>query len=1080
MPFYPPKRIEALAGNRAVYLRGVRGYNAGWVRQYAVSSNVFYPEYIIATVQEGTTPYHAEIGFDERDEAEYTECNCGHCGHENGACKHVIAVLLHKYYKDVVEQLPTAGEMMRAQAAVKTAPAVQQLIDRYMTQESLRLGSEVTSAGTVTLSPILSLDTGRAVLTFTVGVTRPYTVKNLTRFAENMDRCTTVEYGKQLCLVHRPESFTPQSRPLLDFLLAEMGERPLPAGSFSGVSGGELPLSAAGFDRFFALYKEQTVTLRRPDGDQRIRLTDGNPILPVTLENAADGMRVYTTPVLTASGLHTLYVLHHGVLYRTDEEYSRRMTALVQFSRHAGNGLPVAAAQLPAFCSGVLNTVRPYVQLDGDEDALDRYRPRPLEVRIRLDAPEDNAITAEVTFHYGEDTVLPFAENADTVRAAWRDPLEELRIRTAIRRHFTALQPQTGRLVLRGDDDRLFAFLHSGMDDLRRVAQVETTARLDAIAVTPVPPLSVGMSLIGGLLEMDVALPELDPIDLEGIITGYRESRSYHRLHNGRFVSLNDGALSDFAELVDGLDIAEQTWRTGHVTLPKHRALYLENLFHDHNGFSVRRDGYVCQLVERFRAATQNDYPVPEGLQGTLRGYQKDGYRWLRTLEELGFGGILADDMGLGKTVQMIALLLAAKEQSGAACPSLVVCPSSLVLNWEREIHRFAPALRVLCVLGDAATRYTLLQTAAAFDVVITSYDLLKRDMTQYGCMEFHYHVLDEAQYIKNSATQNAKSVKAIRSRQRFALTGTPMENRLSELWSIFDFLMPDMLFHYTKFKARFETPIVKQGDERALERLRRTVAPFILRRLKKDVLSELPPKTERVLPSTMEDAQRQVYRASLQQLRAQLEGYRGAPMTGQGRITVLAMLTRLRQICCDPRLCCEGYTGESCKLEGCIELIKEAASGGHKVLLFSQFTSMLALLQQRLREEDIAYYVLQGSTSKEQRAALVDAFNTDTTPVFLISLKAGGTGLNLTGADMVIHYDPWWNLAAQNQATDRAYRIGQKNPVQVVRLIARDTVEEKIVEMQESKWELAQAVVGENAAGFAHMTAEELLELLE
>jgi SNF2 family DNA or RNA helicase len=433
--------------------------------------------------------------------------------------------------------------------------------------------------------------------------------------------------------------------------------------------------------------------------------------------------------------------------------------------------------------------------------------------------------------------------------------------------------------------------------------------------------------------------------------------------------------------------------------------------------------------------------------------------------------------MGLGKTLQVITLMLAAKQRGEGVEPSLVVCPTSVVLGWEREIARFAPELRVLCVIGDAATRAALLERAGEYDVLVTSYDMLKRDIALYEPMHFRYHILDEAQYIKNSTTQNARAVKLIRAAQRFALTGTPMENRLSELWSIFDFLMPGLLFSYTKFRARFEQPILRGQDARALERLGQMVSPFILRRLKRDVLTELPKKTERVLPATMDTAQRQVYLATLQELRGQLIG--GGRLSGHSRMTVLAMLTRLRQICCDPRLCCEGYTGESCKLEACMELVREAADGGHKALLFSQFTSMLEFLRHRLEQEGIPYYLLQGSTPKEERARLVEAFNSDATPVFLISLKAGGTGLNLTGADVVIHYDPWWNLSVQNQATDRAYRIGQKNPVQVVRLIARDTVEERILHLQEDKWQLAESVVGVQGVPIEQMSAEELLAIL-
>ena len=364
----------------------------------------------------------------------------------------------------------------------------------------------------------------------------------------------------------------------------------------------------------------------------------------------------------------------------------------------------------------------------------------------------------------------------------------------------------------------------------------------------------------------------------------------------------------------------------------------------------------------------------------------------------------------------------------------------------------------------------------------MTSYDLLKRDIPLYEHKEFRYQILDEAQYIKNHATQNARAVKAVHSRQRFALTGTPIENRLSELWSIFDYLMPGFLYSYSRFRERLEVPIVKNGDSAALERLSRMTSPFILRRLKKDVLKELPEKTETVLYSTMEEEQRKVYAANVVLARQKLSEDISSKQAGDGeknKMAVLALLTRLRQICCDPGLCYENYSGGSAKLEGCMELLKEAAAAGHKVLLFSQFTSMLAILEERLKKEGLRFFTLQGSTPKEKRAAMVDSFNTDETNVFLISLKAGGTGLNLTGADVVIHYDPWWNLSAQNQATDRAHRIGQKNSVQVYKLIAKDTIEEKIQQLQESKKELADAVIRQGDGVITSLTPEQLLDML-
>ena len=395
------------------------------------------------------------------------------------------------------------------------------------------------------------------------------------------------------------------------------------------------------------------------------------------------------------------------------------------------------------------------------------------------------------------------------------------------------------------------------------------------------------------------------------------------------------------------------------------------------------------------------------------------------------------------------------------------------------EFARFAPGLRVCLIAGSQEERRQRIHDYKNWDVLVTSYDLLKRDGAEYEGISFASQILDEAQYIKNHATAAAKAVKIIRSRVRFALTGTPIENRLSELWSIFDFLMPGFLYGYTHFREKLEAPIVKLEDKEALERLGKLTAPFILRRLKRDVLTELPPKNESVFYTEMSEEQRKLYLAVLAQAQQKLRE-RDTPFLGQNKLAVLAMLTKLRQICCDPGLCYAGYKGGSAKLDSCIELILEARDNGHKLLLFSQFTSMLAVLEERLLREGVSSFLLQGSTPREERAELVRRFNEDDTTVFLISLKAGGTGLNLTGADMVIHYDPWWNLAAQNQATDRAYRIGQDKKVTVFKLIMKDTVEENMLRLQQMKQSLADGVITEGTMELSSLTGRDVMRLLE
>ena len=386
---------------------------------------------------------------------------------------------------------------------------------------------------------------------------------------------------------------------------------------------------------------------------------------------------------------------------------------------------------------------------------------------------------------------------------------------------------------------------------------------------------------------------------------------------------------------------------------------------------------------------------------------------------------------------------------------SLVVCPSSLSLNWQNEANKFANNLKTLVIKGTLNDRKNQIKEIDKYDLVITSYDLLKRDIDLYEKLDYNFRfiIADEAQYLKNSNTQNAKSIKKIKADTRYALTGTPIENSLAELWSIFDFIMPGYLFSYRKFKNTYEMPIIKGEDENTMQKLKMLIEPFVLRRTKKEVLKELPDKTVTVLNNEMCEEQRNLYINYL--ARAKQEVAEKVKLNGyeKSKMQILAALTRLRQICCHPGLFINDYNAGCSKLEQCMEIIKEAVKSGHKILLFSGYTSMFEIIEKELKNEQIRYLKLTGSTKVDERIRMVDEFNQNSEiQFFLISLKAGGTGLNLTGADMVIHYDPWWNLSTENQATDRAYRIGQKNNVQVYKLITKNSIEEKIYELQEKK----------------------------
>lgn len=1081
MPLFSLKKIGELADGRQAYLKGTSLNSSGKVLDIARLANPLFDEYLSANVEENAgRRCHVEVGLSAEGTMAYMTCDCPGFRPDSGACRHIVALLVHKYYEDMGGRTYSAAPAGKGPA--RSDDAARRMVETYLAREAAELVAQTSDdADKVALTPVLELLYRRPRLSFSLGTRRPYVLKDIARFCSDMASGATAEYGKLLRFVHHPSSFTEESRPLLRFLLREFEDLQAQQEILKVYGntrlGKELPLSPGGFDRFFELYAGSCVDFRENGRVRSIRLMDENPPLTIQVHAPEEGggLLLRTEDAGSIQGAAHFYVLHGTRLYRCAEDYASHMTEWISTIQTAQNGLFIAGDDLPAFCASVLPVIRPYIRLEGDTDGLEPYQPRALECAVYLDAPDAETITARLECRYGDDVFNPYAEGPT---APFRDRLGELKARLILQKYFTSFRPEDGRLLFHGDEEQIYRFVAGGVEDIERIAVVYATDGFKKIGLMPPPKVSVGVSLDSDLL-LDFDVGGLDIDELSRVLDSYRQNKKYHRLRTGSFIQLDDNALAGLAEMADGLALTDAELRTGRIRVPKYRAMYLDKVLREQETIHYQRDSGFKSLIKNMKAVADSDYPVPAALSPVLRNYQKTGYRWLKTMETAGFGGILADDMGLGKTLQVIALLLNAREE-GNDLPSLVVCPASLVLNWESEIRRFAPQLTVLPILGDAEQRAASLRRTAGYDVVVTSYDLLKRDIERYAAKEFRYHILDEAQVIKNHNTQNAKAVKAIRSRQRFALTGTPIENRLSELWSIFDFLMPGFLYPYSRFRERLESPIVKNGSRQALDRLSKMTGPFILRRLKRDVLKELPPKTESVLATTMEPEQRQLYLANAAQIKRDLARQMEEGGFQASRMTILAMLTRLRQLCCHPALCYDDYTGGSCKLDTCMELLREAAETGHKVLLFSQFTSMLAILADALDREGLSYFLLQGSTSKEKRAAMVDSFNRDGTQVFLISLKAGGTGLNLTGADIVIHYDPWWNVAAQNQATDRAYRIGQVNPVQVYRLIAKDTLEEKILLLQENKRELAESVIREETGQPALLTPELLLDILD
>ncbi len=949
-----------------------------------------------------------------------------------------------------------------------------------------------------TLEPRLENDFNGLRLSFRFGTEKLYVLKNLTEFVECVEEKGTMTLGKKTEINFAAVSFTEKSKQYYDFIRSNVNEELYRFENVRNSSRyytddlrikGNMDLYGGRLDNFFEIAKnteipytdkQQSVfvksTLRFREKDPEIALD----IFPYTdTENIFQGIGVQGNLPETIKGEKYQYYLEDSYLNKISPEGAQELQPLLEIGGYDKVSFMVGRKNLSEFYYTILPRLRECANIhEENTELIEAYLPPEVAFVFYLDAERGN-ITCAVKATYGEKEcqVMDWLDGS-APKESFRDGNRECEAIHSVLKYFPLIDNELKVFHCGKNDDSIYQVLNSGIEELVQLGEVQSTDRFRRLRIRRQAKVSVGVSLKSDIMDLSISSEELSQEELLDILFSYQRKKKYYRLKNGDFLQMEDDSFSELASMLEAMHISPKEFAKGKMQVPLYRALYLDKMLEQSEGLYATRDKRFKKLVKDFKTVGDSDFDVPLSLGTVMRNYQNFGYKWMRTLENCGFGGVLADDMGLGKTLQMISVLLASREE-GNQRTSLIVTPASLVYNWQEEFARFAPELSVCPVVGTQGERRDLIRSYQKWDVLVTSYDLLKRDIAEYEGAEFYYQVIDEAQYIKNHTTAAAKSVKVIRSRVRFALTGTPIENRLSELWSIFDYLMPGFLYGYDTFKHEFETPIAKYKDEDAIKRLRRMVSPFILRRLKKDVLRDLPDKVEETRYAKMEKKQQQIYDGQVVHMREMLNSQNEENFQ-KNKLQILAELTKIRQICCDPSLLLENYDGESAKREACMDLIQSAIAGEHKMLVFSQFTSMLELLEKDLQREGIGYYKITGSTPKKQRLEMVREFNEDDTPVFLISLKAGGVGLNLVGADIVIHYDPWWNLAVQNQATDRVHRIGQTKMVSVYRLIVKGSIEEKILHMQEAKKDLADAILQGETGGIVNMSKEELLELLE
>ena len=1122
--------IRALC-NTTAYQRGLDIYRTGKrIQSLDIKSEGAVDKISAAVKGSGRNVYNTGFQYDtEADRIKEAYCDCPAFRSYSGICKHCVAVLLEygdrKAYERVEIRRQQDEEQKQAelfsgtafpaalsgpgQPATKTTVELKSLLNRQLYSRMLPFSGD-PYFGRVELETCLKFNSVRNCFTveFRVGCEKKYILKDVLAFVWNLDHNEKVSYGKNLEFIHSDEAFSEGSRSVLSFIREWVENH---HGTY---------MSRYEQLKDIAVEKVRDLTVDRKEledlllilGEKSFKFKMNNdpettwhsvreiPDRTLMIRKKDQGLSLEIAPVYSVTGIRYHMYFDNAKVYLVSRQELGAVEEFVACLERlpAGRGF-IDEPDVPAFVRELLPSLKKFFHCElrdfPEETGLECYK---AAYEIYLDAPERDWITCKAFSVYGKDKFSVFDRD---VSARTRDIPGELGVFALLSKYFNGYDDQRMELALdcraeeleslcregsgkpdsvKDSEEKLYQLLTEGIPAMQKIATVYISQSIKQMRVTKLPNIRLGVSLSVGLLNLDMDVEGMDQTQLFDVLSRYDRRKKYFRLKDGSFLDVSHGQLRELSALKDSLQISDSELKKGRTQVPAYRAMYLDSQLKGGDLIRVEKDRGFRALIRNMETMEDHKFQVPPEQEKILQGYQKEGFYWIKTLKHNQFGGILADDMGLGKTLQVITFLWSEFQESapGENRRALVITPASLVFNWMNEIERFAPGLPATVVTGDVKERKALIKNAGEREVLITSYDLLKRDLKAYRNLDFAVQIIDEAQYIKNHGTQVAKAVKEIRSEFRLALTGTPVENRLSELWSIFDFLMPGFLYSYEKFRKEIELPAVQYSNSDAMERLQKMIRPFVLRRLKRDVLKDLPDKLEKDMFSPLESEQKELYEAHTERLRLML-GMQSDAEFRTSKLQILAEITRLRQICCYPGLVYEGYKGNSSKLEMCMELVQNAVNGGHKLLLFSQFTTMLDVLAVRLKKAKVSFYMLTGSTSKEKRAQMVHAFNEDDTSVFCISLKAGGTGLNLTAADIVIHYDPWWNLAVQNQATDRAHRIGQQNVVSVYRLFMKDTIEERIRALQERKRELADEILSGEGIGQALISREEVLELL-
>lgn len=1087
---FPEMTITSLASNYSTFLQGKEVYKNRAVKNLKVDTKNHTVQFNVEDRQLETV----HLRFYPNGVARKYHCTCKPFEKNSGACKHVVAAMFH--LNDLDANDLTAKNETPASSGSKTQPMFSYKKSEKAVNELLHLSKQEIARQTdslykqpVYVEYILNVSGTSANpvydLFFKIGKDYLYIVKNTARVIDDIISGEAIEFGKNFTFDSSEYALLAEDRYVFEKLkdIQDIISSLTPVGYESQMSNRESFSIPALYIKELIRLLENTmgafVRFGRPprqltqiDRGDTLRVKEGIEDLDLTFKfEKKDNLFHFSLAdtSLTVEDFHFhdkgKMIEYKQVFYLLSSPSYELIHSIFEGLKSSGSyTLVMRRSEIETFLSVTFSQLKEVIQVDMDEAVRQLIYQAEFEPQLYIDT-EGQSLLIRPVYSYGQTTLYPLEESEYTVEETIlvREWKKESDVLNLLYTHVPSVARQQGMWKLT-ETDTISGFLYDSLPELAENMEIFLSQSARRLIYSPKrqPRVTMEMRESSNLLDISFETEDIPSNELQALLKDLEKNQPFYRLSSGQLVNLKDPAFQAMKRAKESLDIDDDEFETD-MTVSVFQGL---SALDEETINTGRR---FKSLVEQLLSPETLDFDLPAGLKANMRPYQVTGFKWLKSLDHYGFGGVLADDMGLGKTVQTIAFLQSKYEEKQGRY--LIICPSSVVYNWQHEWLNFVPDTETIIISGSKEEREAKKQEALNKNIPIwiTSYPLVQRDSDLYEDETFETIVLDESQTVKNSAAKTTQAVRKLKAESKIALSGTPIENHLGELWSLFSIIQPGLFKNRKAFQAMDQS------------RISAKIKPFILRRLKRDVLDDLPEKTETTEYIELSDNQKRLYQTQHAAIKQEIKTLIDTDELNANRIKVLAGMTRLRQICCDPKLVMPNFEGASSKLERLMEYLEEARANGKRVVLFSQFTSMLKIIRERLDAIDVDYHYLDGQTKNEDRLHLTTRFNTGEKDLFLISLKAGGTGLNLTGGDTVILYDSWWNPAIEDQAADRVHRFGQKKSVQIIRLITTGTIEERINDLQEKKRELIDSVITKgNTQTLNSLSTEEVLTLLE